>query len=505
VGKALVAFILLALATFCGIGRAQAACAQSTSDPAAFYCATAAEAYAGAIDITVSQSDLDYVCGSPTGQSLGAVGANGGGQNTFYIGWFDCSINKIHRSSSRVYNYAQQCQTGAVWNDASHTCGAPFDSAACLAHNSEPGFVGVGTITRPAEHMCAGGCDFSASPAQGVVTVGGIGGGMTAGTYEFSGNACQTPTAPAQVQPLTDPPPTPKPSCVPSGSGQTFCLKPNGQHCYSASTGREICWRPGETGTKTDGPDVQVRAPGTTPPALPPSPPDTTFNSKPPVTITTTTTINNVTTTTTTTVSSGTTSTNTEAGATNQGGPSSNGTTGTGTSPDADKKGNGSSGGGDCVTSPVNTGDPLLSQIATQAWATRCAVEAGNSAKVTGDVANCASPFTVEGTNANAVKLRGLRAQICGTAKSDGAIDHTGDAVGPETGMTDPAPAVAGGDGLDHSGFGYGTACPAPVHFTYRGQEFRLTPDGMCEWFQVGGWFVILLTGIACARLMAVA
>src|SRR5690606_27520355 len=40
---------------------------------------------------------------------------------------------------------------------------------------------------------------------------------------------------------------------------------------------------------------------------------------------------------------------------------------------------NGSTGGGDCDTPPVNSGDPLLSQIAMQTWSTRCAISDRNA------------------------------------------------------------------------------------------------------------------------------
>lgn len=130
--------------------------------------------------------------------------------------------------------------------------------------------------------------------------------------------------------------------------------------------------------------------------------------------------------------------------------------------------GNGASGGANCEQPPIVTGDAALGMVATQSWATRCAVEAGNAAKVTGNIENCAQAFTVEGTNANAVKLRAMRAQLCrGDTNGDGRPDWTetdgteaGDGDSENDGSTQVKGFSFGPDLLDTSGFlGTGT-CP---------------------------------------------
>jgi hypothetical protein len=374
VGKVFIALILFALSTFFGIGRAEAACSQSTSDPAAFYCATAAEAYAGAIDITVSQSDLDYVCGSPAGQSLGAVGANGGGQNTYYIGWFDCSINKIHRQSSRVYNYVQQCQTGTAWNDATHTCSQPYDPARCLAKNvdaANPNAITGGAGT------CIDSCTYKFVPTN-VVGIGDA--KVSNGSFQFDGSSC-----------ATQPPPTfdykdPKPACMPVGAGQTMCIKPDGEHCYSvpSASGNLICWTPGETGQKSDGNVTQVRVPGPT--EVPPTaPPNDTLNKQgnPVTTSTNNTNSGNITTTTTNYV--------TGSGSNAPGTPSGEPGSGSGTAPAKEAAGTcgganqnpcdkAAGGGAGCDQAPTFTGDPLLGNILIQTWRQRCSGNANKSA-----------------------------------------------------------------------------------------------------------------------------
>jgi hypothetical protein len=62
----------------------------------------------------------------------------------------------------------------------------------------------------------------------------------------------------------------------------------------------------------------------------------------------------------------------------------------------------GAAGGISCEDLLIVFGDELLCMVATQAWAICCAVEAGNTAKVTGDVGDCASLYIVEGDNVNA-------------------------------------------------------------------------------------------------------
>ncbi|MDG2524217.1 A coat protein [Stenotrophomonas sp. HITSZ_GD] len=70
---------------------------------------------------------------------------------------------------------------------------------------------------------------------------------------------------------------TPKsPECTALGNGQTGCVKPNGDYCATASTGKTFCWTPGETGKKTDGTDAQVKSPK----GDPVTPPSTTITDQ---------------------------------------------------------------------------------------------------------------------------------------------------------------------------------------------------------------------------------
>lgn len=202
---------------------------------------------------------------------------------------------------------------------------------------------------------------------------------------------------------------------MPAGDGQSFCIKPSGEQCYTASNGREVCWSPNETGEKSDRNVLQKRNAGNTeiPPANPNLPNgDVLEKVGQSITTDTTRTQGNTSTTTTTTTTNYQTEFGTNPGTGDQGAPAD----GSG----GDEGGEGDSdsgsvdGGGDCDSPPiVRGGDPVQAAVVNQTWATRCAVKAGNAAKVTGDVGDCKSPFTVEGDNANAVKLRAMREQIC--------------------------------------------------------------------------------------------
>ncbi|KFA06832.1 hypothetical protein KWM_0116105 [Xanthomonas vasicola pv. musacearum NCPPB 2005] len=122
---------------------------------------------------------------------------------------------------------------------------------------------------------CVGGCQVQGTPfssAQGPVTVYG----MKERTY--NGQVC-TPQKPTQdigqaeddKKDATQPK---APECTAMGAGQTACVKPNGDYCATASTGKTFCWSPSETGKKADGSDAQTRTPkgeAVTPPTVPPS------------------------------------------------------------------------------------------------------------------------------------------------------------------------------------------------------------------------------------------
>jgi hypothetical protein len=111
------------------------------------------------------------------------------------------------------------------------------------------------------------------------------------GEPPFAENACMSPKnwkATGEKSGTSMSPPstvTSLETCTAAGGGQTVCMKANGQLCATATTGRRLCWRPGETGEKVDQDVLQVRNAGSTPqtPQTPPPPGETFAASGSPV------------------------------------------------------------------------------------------------------------------------------------------------------------------------------------------------------------------------------
>ncbi|MCW0386835.1 hypothetical protein NB722_001374 [Xanthomonas sacchari] len=267
-----------------------------------------------------------------------------------------------------------------------------------------------------------------------------------------------------------------KEDCIPV-TGQTICVRPDGSVCATATNGKQLCWQSRETGTKTTGDTLADRQAGTqhTPPSLQIPSGDTLTKVGGPDTVQTTTkNPDGSSSTVTTNVTSYKTDNGTDAGGSDQ-------------SEGKDKDGKSASGGGDCKTPPVVSGDQALAMVATQTWATRCAVEAGNATKVTGDIGDCKSAFTVEGDNAQAHELRALRAERCGESpawvKPKSGEGSNGDPYGGSTdGKDGPGTWSLKVDSrlLDTSGF-LGGSCPTLGTLDF-GRFGQVSLDGTTWW-----------------------
>ncbi|WP_342315399.1 hypothetical protein [Lysobacter sp. FW306-1B-D06B] len=369
------------------------------------------------------------------------------------------TCNQSHQTWSPYTNSATGwyfngdiCPAGETWNADTQTC---FNSQRCLDKSA----LGNGLISGTATSACIDGCAFAAPDGGTTLSFNGSNFVTMSKGWQPTGAACAagTPT------PNTEDPQV----CKDLGNGQTACVKQDGQECYKGPIGdpMQFCWKPGEVGDKNDGKNRQKRNAGETPIAPNLSLPsgDNLQQKGPP--IVTQVTNNNTTTTTTTT------NFQTQHGTDANGGgkPSNDGEPDDGSGEgEGDGEEGTATGGGDCKSPPIVTGDQILGMVANQAWQTRCAVEAGNGVKVTGDVGNCAEPFSVEGTHANAQQLRAMRAQICkGDANGDGQPDWTkpdGTEAG-DGGGDDDEPGflsrVVNTDMLDTGGFlGGGGQCP---------------------------------------------
>lgn len=435
-------------------------------------------------------------------------------------------------SGGQVFHFVSGCPEGKEFSEVVGACVCPEGSTprpdgsckACGEMNSEPEWSSLGDTVRPFKQRCFGGCQLRAVPMQStcwLVSGGTRGEEACAGRFEWTtdascsvGEGASSPASPitAPIPGQPDGTPLPREECEPASDGQTFCVKTSGDHCYTASTGRQICWKPGETGEKGDGPVLQTRGPGTN--AKPPTNPATAHGdpyeaSGDPVTVTTTR-------------NGATISTTTANFVTASGTDADNQRDGEPTDGDHDS----ASGGGDCATPPI-VSDPALAMIATQAWATRCAVEAGNAAKVTGDVGDCSSPFIVEGTNANAEKLRALRIQICGgmDGTSLGLVSDAVDGIDGAVAVLDGGdPDVSGDDvdaaadpdnwrqirdlnaeiaELDASGFVSSRTCPLTPSVSIAGQSLGLTFQPICDLFVNMSGLLIALAYVVAARIIA--
>lgn len=297
----------------------------------------------------------------------------------------------LTQSDMGSWSWREECPAGSFWNDGTNQCdcgpgsiiGPNGQCKTCSSFNSEPGFLNAGPSTRNFQSACIGGCTFAAS---GPSVCSTLNGSMTcSGVYEFTGDSCTVPTNPEPGLPQTPPDllPAPEKTCFPAEANQTMCVKKNGDHCTSTRAGKEICWKPGETGDKTSGPEIQSRRPGTdtSPPTDKPKPPET---LKPPYnTITTTTTIvnnNNTTTTVTTTTTSRETTNGTNAGDRDDASNSD------GSDGDGDGDGDGAGESGDCNVPPKCTlGESIGCAMLRQSWTNHCAGLKGADSPEVGD------------------------------------------------------------------------------------------------------------------------
>lgn len=297
---------------------------------------------------------------------------------------------------------------------------------------------------------CINGCLYGRKPTTaGTSTNNGL--TMIWGDVGYTGAVCTT-TDP----PKPDPPEKDKECAAPSGQTLTVCIKKNGDHCYAATTGRMICWTPGETGTKTDGPVAQKRVPGPNPPT-PPTPPDgdtLTDTNKP-----TTSNITNGTTNITNTTNNFTTGSGSDAGPGN-GGESDDGSGGEG----EEGEGNGIGGTGDCAGGGyLPSGDPVLGATLTELHKLRCE---GDKTKT----ANTSDTATLGGEGDT------LEAQAMGEDR-DGFFNDG-----------------EGGDGVNEGMFSLGSGqCPEFPAVSIPGTDYTFSaPAQFCSFVQaIAGLFTL--------------
>lgn len=251
---------LLALALFgwlAGMGRAEAH--TNTTTPARPCAGTSicdqGEAYAGAESVDNAKNHCVWYTGRTVNDynvTLSAITHNA--TNKTYTVSITCILlqngqpsGNPYSSGSDTYSYGNTCTQRT--NQTTET-------------------------SQLATEKCVAGCKFKAAPGYSTRTNQNLSDGTTATIYravmEWTGDTCTggitSPQWSEQIKPREQ-------ECTAAGSGQSYCVKKTGENCYTAASGRMICWTPGETGQKTDGSMLQVAASGNSPPPAPLAPP----------------------------------------------------------------------------------------------------------------------------------------------------------------------------------------------------------------------------------------
>lgn len=375
------------------------------------------------------------------------------------------------------------CPPDAPWNPNTNQCNAPCLGGAiqmtngicspkpeeCSARNAEPGFIGVGDTTRNFASHCVGGCQFSVTGPHTQTTHGSR--TMVTGTFEFTGGVCgASPESPPQ--PDTDVKPAKTQECSPAGAQQDFCVKASGEHCATSAAGRQICWKPGETGEKVDGKTLQKRQPGETPTPPKTPPPDGDEWTPPKDAIKTTTqqkdAAGNVTNNFTTVITNQTTKSGVDAGKGNQG------EKGDGSGDDKGESEDGEKGtySADCSKTPTcSQTDGIGCAMVRQQWSNKCDALQGDVNQI---------------GNTNELPTDGLDSSL---------IDVWDQGNGYIPGPTD----------IDKSGWAGRGSCPINLEFSAMGKSFNVNHPQLCEILDalaalvliVGSWHAgfILTTG----------
>ncbi|AZU26000.1 hypothetical protein PK69_10380 [Xanthomonas phaseoli pv. phaseoli] len=256
------------------------------------------------------------------------------------------------------------------------TCGdySYDEQATCASRNANKLADAAPWYSPPSN--CIAGCQV-----QGTSFSGDNGGVKTYGMKDrtYNGSIC-TPSKPtndiSQLQEdKADATKEKAPECTALGSGQTGCMKPNGDYCATASSGKTFCWKPAETGKKTDSTEAQSKTPKgdpVTPPPIPP--PDGDWQRKEGHQQTTC--VNNTCTTYNvtnyTTVPSGTAKNGTGDNSGDGSGNSSGNGSSSGTGKNDDDSKDSATDSGNCTTPPICVGDTLKCLQLKFTWKIEC-------------------------------------------------------------------------------------------------------------------------------------
>lgn len=462
--RRVVTILVLSLLAWAGIGRAEAVEVGSRQ-----------EAYAAC-----QARRAEYIA---TGQAIGNVTCEIGsaGQQAYFCyryPFWPGTSGRVSCPSPNVWSWTEECPAGQDWDDSTKTCttecgsdgwadptnpGQCLNQQKCLARNADLGSAAGQPRTSLTTCRDVGGCEFAFSSTGHDTIEGNFGpnGERTSayrGVMEYTGNPGSACGVPPEIDPdwndseVSDPADQ---KCM-GVAGQTLCVNQHGEHCYEAASNRFICWKPRETGEKTDMDHKQKRDAGDQP--IPPqlqlpngdqlepkgTPKEVTYRDAQGNEIKTVT-VNYQT-----------------VNGTSPSGGKNEGQNKDGSGQEGDEEQGRVSGGDTCTKPPVvSGGDPLMGEQIRQQWYSRC-----------GD----------------------------GTDPTPKQSDYLGDGDGEPTGGSWHE---FGGDiSLDTSGMGYANSCPSLPTVQVMGQTISFNTSVFCDWMHLGGWFVLLLTSLWCGRLI---
>lgn len=207
----------------------------------------AGEAYADCMGIATSQGEAKCQNSHPQVHAQNPRCPKSGSDTSgSFAATITCVYGPESASAGAVYSSAQQIDRSYYSKSCANrnTAFPPGDSAINV--------VPIGT--------CFGGCKVageSYSYGSGGITFYGM------RNRYYTGESCTgvvDANAPIDAKQEKEDQTKPKSQeCTALANGQTGCVKPDGNYCATASTGKTFCWTPTETGEKKDGTQAQKK------------------------------------------------------------------------------------------------------------------------------------------------------------------------------------------------------------------------------------------------------
>jgi hypothetical protein len=132
--------------------------------------------------------------------------------------------------SFAVYPWIMLCSVGVQWDPVGQKCGIGCENKPDLGAFSAKGL----------ENMCSDGCQYQQKGE--LIVCLGEGPSMFCGSPAWESTGQQCVVGDFSFIPYNSDAPT----CVSSGGGFNYCVKPGGIHCVTGAKGTVMCWALGE-------------------------------------------------------------------------------------------------------------------------------------------------------------------------------------------------------------------------------------------------------------------